>query len=259
MNIIGSGIPTALTFKIKPDFKVDTQLALKWTQLSSGKWIASDRGATADVYKTTIKTVGYEKYINDIIQAIYNNRVATSGTPNVLTLSLFSENEKIFGEDVDHSTTIQATVTDFGARKQSALRSFELEIELQAIAPTFIGSAAASITFQNFNESYKGDVEPSINKYDTYNGTFSYLDRRSDSGVFEGTAFLTNAQAIAFRRTLATQRSAPITTTLVGIDNVFGPTKTSTWPKNLVFLEVKYAGYYGLNRQKIQFKAVEDI
>ena len=68
-----------------------------------------------------------------------------------------------------------------------------------------------------------------------------------------------DTQAIAFRRTLATQRSAPITTTLTGIDNVFGPTKTGTWPKNLVFLEVKYAGYFGLNRQKIQFKAVEDI
>lgn len=259
MNIIGSGISTALTVKIKPDFKVDTRLALKWTQCASGKWVASDRGATSDVYRTVLQTYGYEKYINDIIQAIYNNRVATSGTPNVLTLSLFTDNEKIFGEDVDHSTTIQATVTNFGVRKQTSLRAFELELELQAIAPTFTGSAADTITFQNFTETYQADVEPSINKYDTYNGTFSYLDHRSDSGVFEGTAILTNAQAIVFRRTLATQRDAPITTTLTGIDNVFGPTKTGTWPKNLVYLEVKDAGNFGLNRKKFQFKAVEDI
>lgn len=259
MDIIGTGIPTAIRLEFKQDFRPDIQLALKWAQLASGNWIAADRGAAADVRQCKIRITGYEQYINDIIMALYNNRIATTGTPNVLTLSNFTDTEKIFGEDVDYTVPISATVIEVAERQQTSLYTFQLELALQVISPTFTGSAG-TITLEHFEEAYKGYAEPTINKYDTYNGTFSYLDRMADAGIFEGTATLTNANMVTFLRSLATQRGAPVTTTIMnGINNVFGPTRNNTWPKNLVYLEVKDLGYWGLNRHKVQIKAAEYI
>ncbi len=259
MDFIGSGIPTAIRLEIKQDFRPDTQLALKWVQCASGKWVATDRGAAADVYKCKIRVTGYESYINSIIMALYNNRIATTGTPNVITLSNFAATEKIFGEDVNYTSSISATVTEVAERQQTSLYAFQIELTLQAINPTFTG-AAGTVVFENLEEAYRGYAEQTINKYDTYNSTFNYLDHRADYGIFEGTAYLTNANMVTFLRSLATQRSAPVTTTVMnGVNYVFGPTKNNTWPRNLVYLEVQDLGYWGLNRHRIKIKAAEDV
>lgn len=256
MYISGTGITTPIRVEIDQTFRPDTMLALNWVQCSSGKWVATDRGATADVYKTTIDVTGYESTINNLILALYTNRTAGS---NVVALSGFTSTEDIFGSDVDHTGSINATVLTVTDRRQVTLRNFGISIELQAIAPTFLGSPG-SLVFRNFDFEYDGYSESTIKKYDTYNGTFSYQDRAADTGIFKGIAYLSNDNMRIFRRALATQRGSAITTTVMsGVNNIFGPTRTNSWPRNLKYLEANELGYWGLNYHKVRIKAVEDI
>lgn len=258
MDISGAGISTPLRVEINTDFRPVYERALKWAMCSSGKWVAADRGASSDIYKCEVEITGYESTINSFLVAVYNNRIASTGTPNQLTLSNFAETEKIFGEDIDYST-VYATVIDLGERQQRSFNSWTLKVKLQAVSPTFVGNDADSITLNHWDFEYTGDNDNTINKYDSYSGVFSYLDRRADRGIFKGTAYISNDNMKTFLRTLATKRAAPITTTIGGVNNPFGAIRTGTWPRNLKYLDVNDLGYWGLHYHRVNIKAVEDL
>lgn len=258
MDISGAGITTPLRVEIAPGFRPEYVPSLKWAMCSSGKWVASDRGASADIYRCEVGVTGYESTINELLTTIYNNRVATTGSPNQLTLTNFADTEKIFGEDVDHSS-VTATVIDMGERQQGTLNNFATRLVLQAISPTFIGDSAEAITLNHWDYEYSGDAEQTISKHDSYNGSFTYIDHRADRGVYKGNAYLSIANTITLMRTIATKRAYPITTTISGVDNPFGAVRTGTWPRNLKYLEVRDMGYWGLNYHKVMIKAVEDL
>lgn len=262
MIISGSGIATPLRVWIKPDFTPKTTLSLNWSQLSNGQWVATDRGASSDQYKTTVSIQGRQETINALLVAIYSNRTASSGTPNVLTLTDFAENEKIFGLDVVHTTDntngINVTVTELRDSSQKSLNSWELTFLLQAINPTFNGSASATISFDHIEQGYSNNSTWNINKYDTYNSTFTHLDHKDDTGIIEFVAQIKNADHVTLRRSLATSRSAPITTTVLkGVTFPFGPNNTLSWPMDLTYISVEEQGNWGMNYQRIKVKAVQ--
>lgn len=258
MDITGSGIVTPLRVEIETGFRSEYERALKWAMCSSGKWVASDRGAASDIYRCEVEVTGYESTINDLLTAVYNNRVASSGTPNQLTLSNFADTEKIFGEDVDHSS-VTATITDIGERQQRSFNSFAVKLQMQAISPSFVGSAGTSIELDYLDYEYSGDNIRTLSKKDSYTGVFTYSDHRADRGVFQGYAYLSLANMRLFLRTLASLRAAPIPTTISGVPNPFGAVRTGTWPRNLKYLEIRDMGYWGVNYHRVQIKAVEDL
>lgn len=258
MIITGAGITSPLRVWIKPDFIPNTKLALKWAQLANGTWVAADRGASCDVYLTNITIHAVEDTIDTLIQTIYNNRIATSGTPNQLTLTNFASDEKIFGQDVVHTTNdsngLNCTILAFGEKVQKSLHGFSLSLDLQAISPTFTGTAGP-IVFNHLDIGYANDTIKTINKYDTYTSAFSYLDHRSDTSFFEGIATVRNADMVTTRRALATSRSGPIeTTVLTGNKN-----QATNWPKNLTYLSFEEQGSWGQQYQRVKFRAVEYI
>ena len=140
MLIAGDGITGTVEVKVKPDFRPITTLALQWFQLDSGNWKAVDRTSAEDTYEAEIRTYGTEATIDSIIDAFEDNRTAGSGTPYVLTLSSFESTEHIFGEDVDHSSSISATVLSIGQKEQRTWKGFGLALRLQALSPSFTGS-----------------------------------------------------------------------------------------------------------------------
>ena len=259
MDITGSGISSPLRVEIDTDFQPRYVRALKWARCSSGKWVAADRTSSADMYQCEVTVNGYEPEINTLLSTIYDNRTASSGTPNQLTLSNFADTEKIFGEDVDHGS-IDATVIDVGIRQQRSFNSFAVRIKFQAISPSFLGSATGAITLDNWDYQYAAYSQRTIDKHDTYSGDFYYADQRADRGVFEGVAYISNANMQIFLRTLASQRAAAITTTISGVGSPFGPNRsTGSWPRNLKYLDVQDLGYWGLHYHQVRIKAVEDL
>ena len=245
MLINGSGISPAFSAKIKPDFQVQTTLALKWAQASNGNWYAIDRTSAADDYACTVnlysKETGDAQFmgINDFIAMLENNREATSGTPNILALSDFALNEHIFGEDVDYSGTINATYDPSAAvrRSQGSITGWGYSgLRLVAQGPSFVGAAVLpAIRFIDIGVD--ADRDGTINKNFTYNRFVSTADHRSDAGRFVGTVTLTSLEMRILRRYRATVRGSAFTMpVLPGIAFPFGP-EAGAFPKSVQLID----------------------
>jgi hypothetical protein len=256
MIISGAGI-SSTRFWIKRDFKTDTSLSLKWAQLANGAWVATDRTYVADVYRATVTVHAVEDTINSFMTTLYNNRVASGG--NTLTMTDFASDEKIFGSDVDH-TSVDVSVVDYENKTQKGLKSFSISVTLEANKPLTFTGTSGNVSFNHIDFGYTGDMEKTIKNIYSYSGTSYSADRRADSGVLDFTATMTIADAVNFRRTLAVQRGSAITTTIAkGINFPYGPNGSTTWPKNMKYLNVDDLGIMGQLYYRFRVKAVEDI
>jgi hypothetical protein len=211
---------TSLTVKIKPDFSPATTFALTWFQLADGNWAATDRGAASDQYACDVRLYGKEADIDAFITFMEANRNYAT-LPNVLTLSGFNAQEKIFGCDVNYSGNILATAF-MDRREQGSWKGWGVPLTLAAILPTFVAGGSFPI-LRNINVGVDADSDYTINKFDSYNRTFSYQEHSADVGSFTAEYVLNETEMVLLRRSIATTRDstfpAPI---LVGIANPFG-------------------------------------
>ena len=203
------------TYKIKPDFRPATKLALNWIQLSNSNWVSTDRGVSQDTYDTEIRLYGRESDVNDLINDIEANRVSGS---NVLTLTDFNSQEHIFGADLDYTVPITATAF-MNMRAQKTWKGFEITLKLSCLSPSFTGGSGSLPILRFLDVGYDADAEYTIQKFDSYDRSFTYNDPESDIGLFAGTFTFDDSEMIQLRRYLATNRGATFS-----ITNIFGVT-----------------------------------
>ena len=255
MRVSGTGISSPIDIKIKPDFKPVTSLALNWVQAANGNWFATDRGASSDIYEAPVRLYGTESTIETFMTAVEDNRSAGS---NVLSLSLLNATEHIFGENVDHSGTISATVITMGRKRQNTWKGFELPVRFRALSPTFPGSSG-SLPFNNLEIGYEGDSDITVKKIDTYDNTFSYLDSERDIGLFEGTFLVTNANMQIFRDIIkSTRGGTQAVSAISGVTKMFGPRRGS-FPHNVKFIKWEDLGMWGLHHWRIKVSMAEHV
>lgn len=210
----------SMAVKIKPDFKPLTTYALRWFQLSTCSWAATDRTYLSDKYEAEVNLYGKELDIDTFIAFAELNR--RSGTI-VVNLSQFNSQEHIFGADVDYSGTIYATAV-IDSKKQNTWKGFMLTVKFILMPPiTFTGGQGSLPLFRHIDIGYEADAEYRINKLDTYNGQFFFADHDSDNGIFNGTFIFTNEEMIQLRRFIATKRGDSfLCPNFIGVDNPFG-------------------------------------
>jgi hypothetical protein len=258
MQITGDGI-TQFQFKVMPAYRVLTQLAIKWVQVSSGNWRATDRGAGEDVYEADISMRGTESIINNVIDQIQNNRLAGSGTPNQITMSGFLGSEHIFGENVDHSGSINAVIMSMEKRQQAAWKSYLLSMRVRALIPTFTGSSSFP-TLEWCDVGAEHDADMTIRKNSTYDGTMIYQDHRSDSGIFDGVFTLSNANFILLRNNIRTQRTGDFTlSNTFGVAYPFGKRSANAYPLTCKLIEWQDLGWFGLKYNRIRLRFAEAV
>lgn len=234
MFISGTGITTFMA-RIKEDFRPQTTLAIKWFQASSGKWLFTDRGATVDTYETEIRAQGIRGRVEQLISELDANR--TAGV-NQVTLTDFNSNEQIFGADVVY-TTITATLLNTPKITQNRWKSFETKLTLRAIAPTLTGTATFP-DLKYLDTGFDGNVDRyQINKMDSYSGVYSYLDMKSDAGIFKGRFQFSNTEMMNLRKWVRTNRGT--TYALTGINGVTYPfgVLRGAFPKNVKVLAIE--------------------
>lgn len=259
MDYAGSGITGTKTVKLREDYTVDSKLAIKWFQLGDQNWIGTDRGSTEDIFEATVTTAGKESDISEIINDIEANRTASSGTPNVLTLSNFSDTEHIFGEDIDHSINITATVVDIDPRKPSSFKGWGLGFRLRAINPSATGSAVFP-TLDNFEYEYLADNELTIKKQDTYTSQFTYTDRDTDLGEFKGVFTFTQAETRDFRNYIRNTRTSPVAlSSIPGVANFLGDRRGNGSSGFVYIKDYKDLGLFGVNKRKTEVLFVEAL
>jgi hypothetical protein len=232
--ISGTGI-TTFQARIKTDFRVQTELAIRWFQCSSGKWLFTDRGATVDTYETEVRVQGIRGRVEELVTQLNANRTAGS---NQVTLSGFDSNELIFGADVVY-TSITATLLNTPKVKQNRWKSFETDLTLRAIGPTLTGTATFP-ALKYLDVGFDGNVDRyQINKIDSYSGVYSYLDMQSDIGIFKGRFQFTGTEMRNLRKWHRTNRGT--TYALTGINGVVYPfgVLRGAFPKNVKLLAIE--------------------
>jgi hypothetical protein len=243
MEISGSGI-TGFDFRVADNYSINTVLGMKWFQCADGNWYASDRGYRSDYYEATIKTFGYETYINNILTQVNNNRTNANF---VILMSNFADDEHIFGEDIDYTGTVSGTIIDIGQRQQNSWKGFANEFSIRCLSPSFSGtpslptwaSSCVAIGYNN-QQIYTN------NKYDTYYGAFSYYDHDDDSGKITFTLNLTNAELANLRTWVRTNRDSTFNLTdLNGVDTII---PNMTYPMTMKILEVQELNRFNINR-----------
>jgi hypothetical protein len=201
---------------------------------------------------------GTESVINNILSQLQANRVAGSGTPNQITMTSFASSEKIFGENVNH-TSITATITAMQKRVQASWKGFILELRVRAISPSFSGSSS----FPTLNWCDVGgeqDSDFTVRKSDSYSGVMAYSDHRADSGIFDGTFTLTNANFILLRNYIRNQRGGNFTlANTFGVAYPFGPRSINSYPFTCKLIEWEDLGLEGLKYNKIRLKFAEAV
>lgn len=237
MIINGEGVTVDYSVQIKPDFKIRTTPALKWVQLESGNFEAVDRGASEDVYQSDIRIYGTQAMVNEFITEFEANRSA-SIIPNVINLSGFNDTEKIFGCDVDYTGTIACTIIDMGRLEQKTWRGYGLKMRINALSVSFVVSAPAMPTLSRLAIGYKGDSSYTFNKIRNYDGSYTYIDHKADIGLFKGKFTFTEAEAIGYRRYVATERGNLIPLYQIGgVDYPFGTRSQGFYPYPVRILE----------------------
>lgn len=257
MRISGQGI-TPFNAKILPNFKPRTKLAIEWISLADGYYSAIDRGVESDIYEADITLYGKEQEIDNFINEIEKNRFFPS---NFLQLSQFNDAEKIFGADLDYSSTIDVTLANLKLRKQSTWRGFSLSLSLRALPGfTFITPEENELPVLKTDIGYTGDSEDTIIKYDSYNGIFTFIDERKDAGIFDATFALENDDMAQARRFIATQRKEKFTISaskLPGVDNPFGTKRQLNFPLTCNIIDWEDQGMRNLNRWSLKLRLVE--
>jgi len=252
---------TDTIIKIKPDYQPETTFALNWFQLSNGDWTATDRGPDSDKYDVSIRIYGTEAIINNFINEVESNRHALSGA-NVLNLYDFNSQEHIFGADIDYSGVIDVTVF-MEPRAQKTWKGFEQKLSLSIINPTFIGGNGFLPPLRFLDTQYEADAERTINKYDSYNRSFSYEEHNADIGLFSGIFTFEDHEMIGLRRYLAKQRTNTISIpNIIGVNNPFGR-RTTSYPLSVKIIEFQDLGMYnlkdGLSRWKAKLSMAEVV
>lgn len=258
MQITGDGI-TEFQCKTLTGYKVRQTLALKWLQLASGNWTATDRGASEDIYEADISIRGLESVINAFLDQIQLNRLGST-TPNVISLSGFSASEHIFGENVDHSYTYTATITDMGKRQQVSWKTYTLPMSLRLTGTVYFTGTSSFPTLTWCDPGGEQDEDFTVKKAGSHSGVMAYSDHRSDSGIFDGKFTMLNADYIKLLNYIRTQRSGDFAlANTFGVAYPFGKRSINSYPFTCKLIEWEDLGLFGLKYNRVRLKFAEAV
>ena len=219
------------------------------------------RGTSQDIYESRVDLYGKEDVIDNFIQEIELNRIDGFYGNHVFQLSSFaSEHENIFGENVSHAVTINATAIKIGKKKQNTWKGFKVSVVLRNLSPVIIGTA----TLPDLNYLDVGfdanEPELTVKKYDSYTGVYEYIDKQSDLGIFTGTFTFTVADMQNMRRYIRDQRSTAFSLTGInGVGNPFGVRLAGSYPYNVKIIKWQDLGFYGLCYRKMKITFARTI
>lgn len=255
MYITGTGITPFIFMNFR--FKPITKISLQWVQVANGNWVATDLGAAQDIYQSELSIFGTETVINNFIEQIELNR---ANETNYFALSQFNQvDDQIFGADIDYSGSLDVTVIEWKKRQQRQFKTYILNLTLQLIEYPYPYSGTPSLPTLKPQIGYVGDSLYTVNKIDSYDNTFTYIDHSCDTGIYEGDFHFNHTDMKAFRRYLmSTIRGSTMTiNTLNGVTYPFGINR-GTYPITVKVLDFKDE-LINLNYWNIHLKLAENI
>ena len=238
--------------KVALDFSVDTTLGLKWQELESSNVYAVDYGSSGDTYYAACNTYGNQAYVDNLYYVLQSVR-----NSDYVYLSNFADNEKMFGENIDYSGSLTATLLGFEANRTANFHVFNIQMAFKLYNPTFTGTSAFDFsTISAISYEYKGGRNLGINHYDTYNGVDYTYDKGYDKGSIKFNMNLTSDELVKLRNFQRIKRGETFSlTNLYGITYPFGEI-AGAYPYNVKLYSVKERKF-GLNRFLVDIELKE--
>jgi hypothetical protein len=228
------------------EYKPDTKLSIEYIRTSNGNYSGLSRSAATDLYECTISTAGTFAYISNIINELDKNY--QNGKSDVLTLSGFVADEKLFGEDLNYTVPLSGIIIDWNLMTQGSWKGFGLSLTLQCLSPTFSASASLlDLSTACVQHSYKGGSMPDIKTKDTYNGISYTTFNNNHTRMCDIEVNITNAELAGLRRYIAVNRGTTFDiTSIAGLTAPFGYPILGTYTVSL--LELKEVSRFNLDR-----------
>jgi len=235
---IKSGL-NELIVKVNEGFKPNIELAYSMVDLSDGGYSIIDRTSQEDFYSCDITFGGRENTIDQIETFLQTARVSNDA---VIELSEFNSGETIFGENVDYSGTIIASVVDIGKRRNVQTRSFNLPVSFVALTSSlsFIPYIGEMPVLGCLFSKYTAESSWTYLSHISYNGTVRITDRLNDKGSFEGRYRVSNQLMRDLREFYRNQRGEPfeVTESILGIPKPFG-SRAGNYPYSVHIFDMK--------------------
>lgn len=208
-----------LEFKTETNYKIKTELGLEWFQTSDGNFYSTDWSSKGDIYRADISTFGREDYVNSVItqfESIKNNG-------NLLLMSGFYEDEKIFGEDIDY-TLVSGVIVNMDVREAVSWKMYTVSLEVQAIKPSFGTFPAFTWTNLNVGHQHKSGRNYKPVLVSSYSSNMNVYDHKNEDGITEFELNLTNQELASLRQFQRTTRGNSFTLPANSIvEYPFGP------------------------------------
>ena len=154
---------------------------------------------------------------------------------------------------------MSVTFLDVGTKEQHSWKGFSIRLKARNLSPSFTGSSSLP-SFQYLDYGFNGDSNRTINKIDSYTGSFTYLDRSSDSGTFVGTFTFSTADMILLRNYIRSQRGGLYSISGInGVSEMFGPRRGGSYPYSTRLVEWEDRGMLNINYWKMRLTFVEEV
>ena len=254
MLVSGAGISGSVELKVKPKFKVKNDYGFSLKELSSANFYVVDRGQNTDKISCNLKTYGNYAYMSSLIDAIQDNRIED----NILTLTDFAADETIFGENIDYSSTVTATVTKLSLIEKKSLQGYGLKLTLAMQSCTHTGSSSMP-DLNYLDNKYSADMGFTVNKIPYMSGSMVYNDKYIDAGIFKGNFKMTPSEVQQLQEFYRTNRGAPQSLSAFGgLTYMFGARSSNGFPVSCILTEYKIGNKIGLSFYdvKLTFKEV---
>lgn len=208
-------------YRIRPWPGVTIKRAITWDMDSRENPRGYDRGASQDIYESTIRVFDTETHINSLLGVLQNNR-------ETVVLDQFAI--PIFAPNIDHTGSITCAVKDYGTRKAAFHATagddiYECEMTLRAIQPTKLATTP-SISALRVQEGADAGHSWGVARAYTQSGLHAYVDSGNDAGRYTPSFVCNTATAqAALAYFLVTARAATFTMPAFGPDYPFGPSR----------------------------------
>jgi hypothetical protein len=173
-----------------------TAWSVSYKPLANGYPEPRDRGAGEDAFSGAVVFKGPLEELEALESVLDGNRSDFDIT--------CGDGEEIFGADVAISGALSVTVENYGDIERVSYGQYAMPLRLRLLAPTFTGVAASLSALRLSSWRYGAFSKFDITKHFSYVGDASYLDHRTDPGVFVGEFTQTTAEMAAIRRALLT-------------------------------------------------------
>lgn len=266
MNIYGYTSNTTSfvhNVNIGRDFKYNIKTAMKWNQLSSGNYRATDRGYESDIYESEITV--YDTFVKlcEIANDLYNVRY----TDGNLILYCTTPGEDIFGKHVKYYPSISVIATEIGNPEKSSLNLYSLKVNLRL--------SSASMSFTGTSEfpklwrldTYSSEHNDSQIKIDDYSSYYYLIDPDKDTGTFKGKFIFSNSeiQKLMNWYYITNRSTTAIISKIHGLPYIFGSRSYSKssiqyacYPANVKLISMDDYSYYNANYTSVNITLAEE-